>query len=386
MPSNTLTRSKFYDAYLQHARHYESVLRTLGDIFERDGQAPDAMYQLEMEFDNIRSGQKWSAQNLIDDPNVAAICSRYGDSAPGLMVIFANSHGKDLRELQSQWLRDALIAARQLGYLRAQSAHLDRLAMDAFDRGNTQEALQLSLEAVECSARSADTRCKATAIGNCGNIYSRLHKHTEAENAYRQALSLFHELGDDQEVQSTLVNLALVEKTAKDHSEMLLEHLKRSLAESRQSGDLESELYCMDTLAENLTESDPVRAGELYERALELARQLRDPLGEASAIGGFAELAGQAGDNIRNIALRKQQLAILHLHPDPLQEANARMRLAVALFKLENVRESVENAEIAFNLFSKIYSPHASLMQEFLLAVNPVGRQSDVSDTMDAET
>lgn len=355
-------------AHRRHARYYELYLRKLGDAFERGGEAARAVKGLETDFRNIRKGQAWAAAHSERDPEAAAICSRYADAAPGLTEIFMNSSG--MMELHRSWLQDALRAARKLGYIRAESAHLDRLAMSAFDRGDSEEALRWSHEAIERGHKSRDLRCEATALGNCANVYKEIGRFPEAEQVYRRALILFQQLDDSQAIKGTLVHLAQLEELQKGSAENLTPLVKEALEEAQRTGDLDSERFWLNSLANELNESDPAGARAIYEQALRLARDLRDRSGESSALAGLAVIARHAGDVALSVAFSSQSLEVICQHPNPFLEAHGRMQLTVSLFEQGSLDEARANARFALQLFSRIQSRHAALLQEFLAAID----------------
>lgn len=114
-----LRDDKRFETRFLFAKHYISVLLTARNLQESDSQngSINASELIDAELNNIRTGQKWSAENLDKDNEIAELCRDYVRKFPNITSHF-------LTHELFIWLQAGLRACQKIGDLYDEGAIL----------------------------------------------------------------------------------------------------------------------------------------------------------------------------------------------------------------------------------------------------------------------
>jgi hypothetical protein len=111
------------EIYLRHAQYYQLILSTADDLYVNGGTDLQRSYQLiDLEWQNVQSGQSWAEAYSGKDEEAARLCSVYPGEAISLLTL--RQHARE----RIRWLKAALGAARKLKDRVSEGAHLGILA------------------------------------------------------------------------------------------------------------------------------------------------------------------------------------------------------------------------------------------------------------------
>lgn len=166
-----------------HAKHYAEGLRFVQ--IERKYDYQNALDLLDLEWNNITAGQKWSADLAETDNEAAHTCLAYSGYVPDFVAM--RLHPREFIE----WQTAALTAAQKLENKHAQGNHLGNLGLAYFDLGEYRKAIEYHEQALEISRLIGDRRGEGTDLSNLGNAYQSLGETEKACGLWREALAIF---------------------------------------------------------------------------------------------------------------------------------------------------------------------------------------------------
>lgn len=245
--------------------------------------------------------------------------------------------------LAGDFYTQAVTLRESAGDLRGVSAsltNLARLRMIDGDFGSAREALT---RAMVVRRGMGDTQGVASVLNELGVLEEEVGDYPSALSHYREALRLYENLGGGRGVAEAYTNLAFTYQMLGqfDNAEAFSE---RALAVHRDTGNSE---WLMSTL---LADGElRVARGEWSEaqaallEAMDLARQLQSPYGEAAAQGGIGTLAWQQGRAGAALEAYREARAILEPIGDVRGLVEYRLRSAELLLQLGHVNAAEEH-------------------------------------------
>jgi predicted ATPase/DNA-binding SARP family transcriptional activator len=284
-----------------HCRHYLALVERAEPQLYTRGEA-EWLPRLDAELDNLRAAFDWS---LRRDPAVALRLA-------GLLMWFwviRSSFDEGLG-----WLEAALDAAGDAAAIgdraRARRAQVHLLAGKGsfYDwQGSREDARATAIEALALSHQAGDPAGIAQALlGLAGFEVAESLPQPRRRALAEQALALAREAGDDRLVAFALRERALALSAAQGTAE--LDAAVDALRKIGNHRDLVG-LYS-DAAYNAIKEGNPERAHLLLERALPLARELREPVQLAFVYGNLGLEALFNGDPDRARAAFDGQLRI----------------------------------------------------------------------------
>jgi predicted ATPase len=156
----------------------------------------------------------------------------------------------------------------------------------------------------------AETPLRAAALDAAGGAAWFVGDPERALRLFYEALSLYHELGDDVGVAGTLTRLGppLMVLGRVDDAERLVEE---GLAINRELGKTDELVLSLNILAGAAYErGDLARADELYRESTDLAREIDDPWGLVWNLHNQADLALEQDDPARAWSLACESLSV----------------------------------------------------------------------------
>jgi len=262
--------SALYTKQYRLAQHYLDRLRTANRAYRHgDENTVFSLKLAQQDWPQIQHWQTWSATQVDQRSEAAALCSAYAVEAGDLLVQMLTP------EEQRVWYEAGLAAARQAGDLRAELAHV--LALSA--------------------------------------IYVGLSQHTAASASAQQALALAERFSDHNSMGKALLQLGTLNHMAGNYVEARA-YLARSCEQFRQvkdNPDLAAALAFLGYASFDLNELEAARS--YLEQALRVYQQLSDDLRAAKILNALRMLFNDE----RSRLLAAQFNVEERLHVSPLR-------------------------------------------------------------------
>ncbi len=390
-------------AQLRHAAHYETVLRTAGNLYLQGGEnLIRGLVLFDSEWINIQAGQVWAVAHAATDDVAVQLCCSYP------LSLGAN-HCLDLRQhprVHFHWLEAALAAARHLNNRAVEGVHLVNLGIAYRDLGETRRAIAFYEQALAIDREIDNRRGEGTVLHNLGIAYNILGETRRAVAFYEQALAIDREIGDRHGEGADLGNLGNAYADLGE-TRRAIEFYEQALAIGREFGDRRGEGTALGNLGNAYAAlGETRRAIAFYEQALVIDREIGDRRGEGNALGNLGNAYAALGETRRAIEFHEQalvidreigdrrgegadlgnlgiayaalgetrratefyeqRLVIAREIGDRRGEGNALFNMSLALDKLGERAQAIAHAEAALKIFEQIEDPNAAKVRKKL--------------------
>ncbi|MCC8250214.1 AfsR/SARP family transcriptional regulator [Saccharothrix luteola] len=247
------------------------------------------------------------AAELADPDESAAAVTRvldwYLDRAAAAVAAVATDAGPGDRDTAARWLEAEhrnLVAATRLAATSGLHEHAWRLPNALWRHWFTLGRLDDWTATHEVGLTSArvlgDIRAQAETLNALGVAHQTSQRHTDAVDAYEQALALWEELRDHAGAARTLTNIAVVHYLAGRYRDAV-EQGERVLALRLGEDDAFGEAVAHTALGGfHLRLGDPARALDHAQRALTVFEKLANRFGVAAATLNLGHVHRQAGE------------------------------------------------------------------------------------------
>lgn len=201
--------------------------------------------------------------------------------------------------------RQVLALQRALGDRRGEARTLNNLGVLSYNLGDFGAAREAYAAALAQARETGDRLREAALLHNLGTAYYGLGDSERALAHFEPALPIFREAGARSDEVRTEIAIAQT-RFRLGETALALDVGRRAAATASRASDREGEKLARLLLGHRLTAGDPAAALVELFRALDLARELEDRLGEVSAL----RLLGEA-----HLALGKPEPARQTLQP-----------------------------------------------------------------------
>lgn len=369
-----------FDANLHHAVHfYNTLLAINSGYLKGEGSSLDALRQFNLDWENIRKGQAWSAKHIDSHQLAAHVCRRIA----ALEIL-------DLRQSfneRTQWLKAGIDASEVLKDISGKADMLSKLGVVQAKKGNLNQAIKHYENALRIYTETADRLGESNQLGNLGLAYAAKGHLTKAIQYYEKALVIDKELQDKRGESTDLGNLGNAYYYLGDYDKAF-SHNQKHLKIAREIGDLQGEGEALGSLGviydalgnhqhalnyhqkyletaetigdqrgqatargnignslEKMGEHD--LALQHYSQQLELAQNIQDIRREASALGGIGNIHRKKGNILKAKNLYQQQLDISYRTGDHHLIGRSLYNLALCLHQDRETREAISLIEQA---------------------------------------
>lgn len=401
VPDTPADQARLARAATNHAVYYEKTLREANALYEQGGEAMGLGLEIfDREWDNIRAGQAWAANNAKTDPGATQLCSNYADAGAYLFPL--RMHPRDW----IIWLESALASARRLENRSNEVGHLGNLAIAYTALGEYRRAIEFNKQVLSISRemgrhrvegkalinlaiaysnlgechrainyleqsllyfqQMSDRQGEGIALSNLGTTYARLGKYPQAIKIYEQRLAISRELGDRGGEGSVLGNLGSICNSLGQYPGGI-EFLEQALDIFRDLGDRKNEGSTLSNLGVAYAAMRKYYRGiEFFEHSIAIARELDDRRGEGTALANLGKVYGNLEEYGRAIEFYEQAQVIFQEIGDRQEEGNAWWNMSLALDRLGERQQALAKAHKALEIFEQIESPAADLVRQNL--------------------
>ena len=383
-----------HEARLKHASHYKDVLRLADDLYKEGGEKILTGLRLfDLEWENIRAGQAWVADQNGNDLALSKLCIAYPNA--GAYVLDLRQHPRE----QIHWLDAALSTARELGDRRGEGVVLNSLGTAYGDLGEVRKAIEFYEQSLAIARELGDRQGQGKALDSLGNAYAGLGEARKAIEFHEQALIINREIGDRRGEGRILNNLGLdyvdlgeTRKAIESHEEALviaceigdrrgegnalgslgldyadLEETRKAIEFHEQALIINHEIgnrHGKGTTLGNLGNAyyrlgEVRKAIKLYEEWLAIAREIGDRQGEGIALGNLGIAYADLGETRKAIAFYEKALAIDREIEDRRGEGTTLFNMGLTLYDLEEKDRAIALVKDAWEIYQTIESPTA---------------------------
>jgi len=309
-----------HDARLKHASHYKDVLRAANQLYKEGGEKVLAgLHLFDLEWENIRAGQAWAAQNLKVSKEIAKLCSLYTHQ----------TYCIDLRlhpQVRISWYETTLSADRLLNNRNNEGADLGNLGNAYYHLGDIHKAIECHEQALIIARKIGNRRGEGYSLGNLGTTYAELGEPRKAIQFHEQHLVIVREIGDRKDEGRLLNNL----------------------------GNVYAEL------------GELLKAIELLQQALVIARDMSDRRDQGNALGNLGILYKDLGEARKSLEFYEEHLAIAREIGDRHGEGNALFNMGISFYILKEKHHAIDLMKQALEIFDEIGSLNTEKAQNKL--------------------
>ena len=163
-------------------------------------------------------------------------------------------------------------------------------------REHLAEGRELVEAILKMRGAQARTKARARALTYAANLISNQGDYTTSFPLGREALDIYHELGDTRSIAGQLNSLGINSRLHGDYA-AARSWFEQSLRVCRELDDGRETAAALSNLAESVrAQGDPSLARSLLEEALSLFRELRDAVGVAWCFNHLGDVARDRGD------------------------------------------------------------------------------------------
>lgn len=242
-------------------------------------------------------------------------------------------------------------------------------------RGEGAKALQLFDRAAEVAERAGDRQWLADAVYQRAYLRGVRGELAAGLTDMRRAITLYEQLQQEQQARNALNGIAILYNRMGDHAQAR-HYYEASLARQEARGKTRETLVTLHNLGrvlENL--HDWSGAQQAFENALQLARRLDYPRGEAYALRGLASVRNARGAPAEAMALLDLAEPIQHDTPDERLRAQLLQQRGVALRLMHRSADAVQVLEQALAIFRRAdaVAEQVAVLGELALAHGEAG-------------
>ncbi|MBI5426737.1 MAG: tetratricopeptide repeat protein [Nitrospinae bacterium] len=335
-------------AETRHATYFLTAVVGIGDFYKSDERnAPEALRQFDLEWENIQAAFRWGENWMGKDPAAARLCSSIVDSASDML------QRRQRPQERIRWLEVALTASRKVQDAETEKNHLLNLGAEYSREGNLDRAIEFSQKALELCKAQNDEETEMSIARQLGFTYSALGDNAKAVEFHQRELDLAKSLGNSRGEIMALGNLGSVHVKS-GQTARALELFQRGLELAREWGDRRAEAQNLKSLADLKMESKEFPAAmEFHAQALEIFQKFKDRSAEGSVLSAMGRIRLELRETGPAIGTLEKALNIFRKIAEHGKEAEVLNNLGRAYCNLGKSGRAVELHQKALDYFRK---------------------------------
>lgn len=308
----------------------------LGSLYFGDGAQKEAM----QEFQNSLALRQQIGDALGEAQSFSGIAASYSEM--GEVDLAIENYTKAVPVLRRSNDKDGF------------GITLNNLGMLLKSTGQYQQALKYMMEAV-IVLKDSGPRSLGIRMNNIGLIYHEMGDLEKAVSYYKEALKLKRRAGDRNGIAATLNNLGKVSVDRKRYNDAL-HYYNEALVLIRQSGFRYGEATLLQNIGEVYVETSSAKAGEFFEQARKIWKELGSRSGVASADSSIGSFLLKQNQPVEAISKLESARSLRQQIQDRSGEANTLLLLAKAYRKAGQSEQAMAAIEEALNINEQIRS------------------------------
>jgi tetratricopeptide (TPR) repeat protein len=353
-----LSADERFQTQFRHARLYLELLQFTKEIRDNDPQNGfmTALRVMDSEWNNITSGQKWTAENTEKNDEIGVLCCRY--SVDDLIPL--RLHPQEY----IFWLTLALKVAVKINH-KILEANISQNLGNAYEQlGDYRKAIEYYEQALNIARDVSHRKGEGQCLGNLGIAYSNLGDYQKAIEYHEQALTISREIGDRLIESNALTNISVVYQILGNYQKAI-GYQEESLAIDREIGNRPGVAKSLNNLgiAYDIL-GDYQKAIDYQEEALAIKREIGDRSAEGSSLANLGIAYRHLGDNQKAIECYEESVAISREFGDLSGEGSSLTNLGNVYYRLGEKERACVLWHEALAILESIESPDANGLRD----------------------
>ncbi|HEX8736872.1 MAG TPA: tetratricopeptide repeat protein [Pyrinomonadaceae bacterium] len=304
-----LSADERFQTQFLHAAYYVEVLYFTNEIRanDRENGFLISLRLIDTEWNNITTGQKWTADNTERHNAIAELCCHY--SVHELLTL------RLIPRESIIWQTSSLKAAEKINHKIFEGNFSQNLGVAYNKLSEYRKAIEYNERALNIAREISHRQGEGQCLGNLGLAYYRLGEYQKAIEYHEQSLIIKREMGDRLGEGASLGNLGIAYYRL---GEKAIEYYEQSLTNSREIGNRLGEDKTLGNLGIAYHSlGDYQKAIDYHEQALKISREIGDRLGEGQDLGNLGNAYYILGEREKACNLLKEAVAILEAIESP---------------------------------------------------------------------
>ena len=355
-----LSEDERFDIQLRHAKHYAMLLQIAQSIQKNDCENGyiNSLKLIDIEWSNITTGQKWTANFSESGSEIALLCCNY--SLFNFIDLRLHPHE------YIAWQKSAEISAQKLGNKHYQASNLSYMGGAYRLLGEYRKAIECFEKALMISREINNQVTEGANLANLGLVYNNLGENQKTIEYCKKALAISRKASDLLNEGNQLCILGCAYFDLHDYRKAIT-YFEQALAIARKSGDRRNEGNCLGNIGNTYGAlSNLKKEIEYCEQALEIARELGDRQVEGVQLQNLGNAYWGKNSYQETIEYYEQALIIAREIGDRASEGVRLGNLGIVYKNLGNAEKACMLWKEATAILESIESTYADSFRQWL--------------------
>lgn len=287
-----------------HAKYYLSITTKAASIYIKGGgNIARSLSLFDSEWENIRAGQAWAAEQAGKHDEAAELCIKY--PWHGWIVLSLRQPPR----ARVRWVKQALTSALRLGDRYAEGACYSLLGSAYSAMGEIRTSIKFTKKYLDITRELSKRDDEGGALKSLGRSLQDLGKYRSAIICFEHALRITREVGDLRTQTSVLLYLGQ-SCAALGNGEKALDLYEQALVLARETGNLWNQAAILGGIGNLHLSHGGDCALPYFEETLKIFRDIGNREGEASALHSIGSVLTQTGRPNNALEYLRQALEI----------------------------------------------------------------------------
>lgn len=189
------------ETFDRHAVYYKQILEKVANLCKRDKQSEAAQNLLLNNWENINSGQEWSARNWEESNEQAVVCMEY--ALTGMLPLIARLHPQK----QFEWIKSGIRAAEKLNRDKEKRQLLGDIGYSLAQLGDIPQPIEYCQNALDLVRRVKNIQTEIYMLHHLALAHQTIRENDLAYRFMDESLSFSRQLGDRESTANNSVAL-----------------------------------------------------------------------------------------------------------------------------------------------------------------------------------
>ncbi len=344
-----ITISEKAEAQKRHATFYLTVLIAANEAYDPKAKGfSHGLKLFDTEWENIKAGRAWVAQNAGTSPDIARLCSAYTESGIDLVRL-----RRDSNEC-IDWFKSGVEAAKIIEDPDLEKTYLVNLGQEHNNLEEYDKAIEYLDLALPLCKSTRDKDSEKAVLAQLGLSAMGAKRGAQAISYMEQYLGL---VGEGEDAPDLGVALETLGKAYKQdgNSEKAIHFLKEGLAVSKRKKDTTGQWRILELLGAIHADSEnPTAATEFLEEGLAIASKTGNKKGEKKLLQQLGDSYIKFGEPERALTMFKKSLVLCRETKDILGAGTQLMLLGDTHSHLKENEKSISFYKKALDAVKKV--------------------------------
>lgn len=206
-------------------------------------------------------------------------------------------------------IEQAIVTSKKIGDSRDELKWTMLLALSSKNASNFRKAIDLYKRALTITLEITDRQAESTILNGLGVLYREIGEHNQSIESHEKALMIAKDIGNSRKELSALTGLGN-EYHSLGKSQQSIEYILMASALAEQIGDRGIQAKLLNNLANSYEDFEPLRAIELFEKALIISQEVGDRLTEGNVLTNAGIVYRETGNIPKALEYQKRAQVI----------------------------------------------------------------------------